>query len=228
MKSKFPNIDLEAHYAENAERQRIKAAIWRHLEFWPFVVVRILFGTGWLLAGVTKITEKAWFSEPGVFLRDYLIKAMANNDVPGFYRAFIEHAALPHVMVFNYAIPVAQIGVGLFLIAGLLTFPSILVCLFMHINFILSGNMNVISLVLYTSAFLLLLSGNRATGLSADRYFNFESILALNGGNHAQHSFNPEVAFRRSPGMKLGRWARRKYLGFKVPRRTPDPRGACT
>lgn len=82
-----------------------------------------------------------------------------------FYRAFIEHAALPHVMVFNYAIPVAQIGVGLFLIAGLLTFPSILVCLFMHINFILSGNMNVISLVLYTSAFLLLLSGNRATRL---------------------------------------------------------------
>ncbi len=51
-----------------------------------------------------------------------------------FYRAFIEHAALPHVMVFNYAIPVAQIGIGLFLIAGLLTFPSILVCLFMHIN----------------------------------------------------------------------------------------------
>ena len=197
----------------NAEQQGyFTPAIWRHLELWPFVAVRILFGTGWLLAGLTKITEKAWFSEPGIFLRDYLSEAMANYDVPGFYRAFIEHVALPHVMVFNYAIPVAQIVVGLFLITGLLTFPSILVCLFMHVNFILSGNMNVISLVLYTSAFLLLLSGNRATQLSVDRYFNFENILRLNKGNHLHQPFNPEVAVRRNLGMQFGRSARRTYF----------------
>ena len=213
MKTQVPYIDLRGPYAENAAHQRLsKATIWRHLELWPFVAVRILFGTGWLLAGVTKITEKAWFSEPEVFLRDYLIKAMANDNVPEFYRAFIEHAALPHVMVLNYAIPVAQIGVGFFLIAGLLTFPSILVCLFMHINFILSGNMNVISLVLYTSAFLLLLSGSRATGLSVDRYFQFENILAVNRGAQAHHSLNSEVAFRRNLGMKLGRSATRTYF----------------
>ena len=206
MNSKLPNIGLEAGYAKNAEQQKyFTAATWRNLELWCFVVVRILFGTGWLLAGLTKITEKAWFSEPGVFLTDYLIQVVANKDVPGFYRAFIEHAALPHVLVFNYAIPVAQIVVGLFLIAGLLTFPSILICLFMHINFILSGNMNAISLVLYTSAFLLLLSGNRATGLSVDRYFNCENIFALNRGYHTHDSLNCERPFRRSLGTKLGR-----------------------
>ena len=181
MNSKLPNIGLEAGYAKNAEQQKyFTAATWRHLELWCFVVVRILFGTGWLLAGLTKITEKAWFSEPGVFLTDYLIQVVANKDVPGFYRAFIEHAALPHVLVFNYAIPVAQIV-------------------------ILSGNMNAISLVLYTSAFLLLLSGNRATGLSVDRYFNCENIFALNRGYHTHDSLNCERPFRRSLGTKLGR-----------------------
>ena len=75
-------------------------------------------------------------------------------------------------MFFNYVIPVVQIGLGLLLITGLLTFPAILVCLFMHINFLLSGNMKVISLTLYTSAFLLLLGGKRVTGLSLDRHFN--------------------------------------------------------
>ena len=109
-----------------------------------------------------------------MFLRDYLVQAMANTNVPGFYHYFIEHAALPHLMVFNYVIPVVQIRLGLLLIAGLLTFPAILVCLYMRINFILSGNMNVISLTLYTSAFLLLLGGKRATGLSLDRLFNLK------------------------------------------------------
>ena len=61
------------------------AAIRGTLEHGTFVVVRILFGLGWLMAGITKITEKSWFSEPGVFLRDYLVQAMANTNVPGFY-----------------------------------------------------------------------------------------------------------------------------------------------
>jgi thiosulfate dehydrogenase [quinone] large subunit len=58
-----------------------------------------------LMAGVTKITEKSWFSEPGVFLRDYLVQAMANTNVPGFYHYFIEHAALPHLMVLITSYP---------------------------------------------------------------------------------------------------------------------------
>jgi len=173
------------------------------LSFGPLLLLEFCLGPAGFWQDYQKLRKR--FSEPGVFLTDYLIQAVANKDVPGFYRAFIEHAALPHVLVFNYAIPVAQIVVGLFLIAGLLTFPSILICLFMHINFILSGNMNAISLVLYTGAFLLLLSGNRATGLSVDRYFNCENIFALNRGYHTHDSLNRERPFRGSLRIELGR-----------------------
>jgi thiosulfate dehydrogenase [quinone] large subunit len=133
--------------------------------------MRLLFGVGWLLAGVTKISEKSWFSEPGVFLHHYLTASLVNPNVPDFYSYFIEHVALKYVMFFNYVIPVVQIVLGLFIILGFKIIPSILICLFMHVNFILSGNMNLISLVLYTSAFSLLLNRDPACFLSLDLYF---------------------------------------------------------
>ena len=144
------------------------------------LIMRILFGMGWLMAGVTKITGKAWFSEPGVFLSDYLMTALDKPNVPEFYTYFIEHIALNNVMFLNYTIPVVQVIIGLSLITGILIRPSIVICLFMHINFILSGNMNLMSLTLYTSAFGLLLSGRHAYVLSLDRYFKWENILVHN------------------------------------------------
>jgi thiosulfate dehydrogenase [quinone] large subunit len=142
------------------------------------VLMRVLFGVGWLLAGVTKITEKLWFKEPGIFLNNYLIHSLQNSNTPNFYKMFIENIALEHLMVLNYVIPIVQILLGIFLIVGLLTIPSVLVCLFMHINFILSGNMNLISLILYTSAFLLLIFRSNIYYFSLDKYFNLDSLLA--------------------------------------------------
>jgi thiosulfate dehydrogenase [quinone] large subunit len=143
------------------------------------VLMRILFGFGWLLAGVTKIVGKGWFSEPGIFLQNYLIDAMGKSNVPDFYKYLIEHVALNQVIFFNYAIPLVQIILGLFLITGFLTLPSILICLFMHVNFVLSGNMNLISLILYTSSFTLLLSGKRAYIFSFDRHFKLENLFSF-------------------------------------------------
>lgn len=142
------------------------------------ILIRVLFGVGWLLAGVTKITEKLWFKEPGIFLKSYLINSLQKSNTPIFYKTFIENIALDHLMVLNYVIPIVQILLGLFLIVGLLTIPSILVCLFMHINFILSGNMNLISLILYTSAFSLLIFRSDIYHFSLDKYFNLDSLLA--------------------------------------------------
>ncbi|AUM63310.1 hypothetical protein C0R09_01395 [Brevibacillus laterosporus] len=139
----------------------------------PFLVVlmRMAFGGGWLLAGVTKITDKGWFREPSVFLQDYLETALTKPNVPVFYKEFIKHLCIPYVDFYNYVIPVVQIVIGILLIVGLCTLPSILICLFMHINFILSGNMNLLSLVLYTSAFGLLLSGSYTYLFSLDQLF---------------------------------------------------------
>ncbi|HTG68556.1 MAG TPA: hypothetical protein VL921_04790 [Candidatus Udaeobacter sp.] len=145
-----------------------------------FIAMRVLFGFGWLLAGVTKITDKAWFSEPGVFLTDYLLHALNKENVPIFHKHFIENIALEHVMFFNYVIPIVQIAVGVVILIGLMTIPSIFICLYMHINFILSGNINLISLVLYTSAFTLLLGRKYIYHLSLDRYLGTERLFNLN------------------------------------------------
>ncbi|WP_408008456.1 hypothetical protein ACJROX_28035 [Pseudalkalibacillus sp. A8] len=144
------------------------------------VLMRILFGVGWLLAGITKITEKSWFKEPSLFLREYLLDSLQKSNVPSFYKFFLENIALEQVMVLNYVIPIVQIILGIFLIAGLFTIPSLLVCLFMHINFILSGNMNLISLVLYTSAFSLIIFRSDLYYLSLDKYFKLDTLLNIN------------------------------------------------
>lgn len=145
------------------------------------VLMRVLFGVGWLFAGLTKITEKLWFKEPGLFLNNYLINSLQKPNVPPFYKTFIENIALEHVIVLNYVIPFVQIILGIFLIAGLFTIPSILACLFMHINFILSGNMNLMSLILYTSAFSLIIFRSDVYHLSLDKYFNLSTLLTLIG-----------------------------------------------
>lgn len=142
-----------------------------------YIALRVLFGLGWLLAGVTKITTKSWFSEPGVFLTDYLLNSLNKENVPLFYKYFIENIALEHIMFFNYVIPIVQIAVGIFILLGFMTLPSTFVCLFMHINFILSGNINVLSLVLYTSAFNLLLGRKYMYHLSLDRYLGREKLF---------------------------------------------------
>ncbi|QYR21882.1 DoxX family membrane protein [Paenibacillus sp. sptzw28] len=155
----------------------------KNVYLFPFLIVliRVLFGIGWLLAGTTKITEKSWFKEPGLFLREYLLNSLHEPNVPTFYKTFIENIAIEQVMVLNYVIPIAQIILGIFLIAGLFTIPSILICLFMHINFILSGNMNLISLVLYTSAFSLIIFRSDVYHFSLDKYFNLYTLLTING-----------------------------------------------
>ncbi|WHY00391.1 hypothetical protein [Neobacillus sp. DY30] len=154
----------------------------KNLKLFPSLIVltRVLFGMGWLLAGVTKITEKLWFKEPGIFLREYLKQSLQQSNVPPLYKIFIENIVLEHVLIFNYVIPIVQFILGLFLIAGLFTIPSILVCLFMHINFILSGNMNLISLILYTNAFLLIIFRTNIYYFSLDKHFNWVSLFTIN------------------------------------------------
>ncbi|WP_236735947.1 hypothetical protein [Bacillus mycoides] len=155
-------------------------------------LMRVLFGMGWFWAGVTKITEKHWFSEPGFFLKHYFIMALAKPNVPEFYHDFIQYIALKNTMFFNYVIPIVQIIVGICMIIGLLIIPSVCICLFMHINFILSGNMNLISLTLYTSAFGILFFLERSYVLSLDRYFRIEKYFKSN--KQTMHYYSSKVS----------------------------------
>ncbi|MGE7907199.1 hypothetical protein ACQKNS_22645 [Peribacillus sp. NPDC094092] len=163
------------------------------------VLMRVLFGLGWFLAGLTKITgktgEASWYEQPTVFLTEYLTKSLDKPNVPEFYKNFIDGAALNHVPFLNYTIPITQIIMGICLIVGFMTLPAIFICLFMQINFILSGNMNLLSLTLYTSAFGLLFFRKDALILSLDRYFGIKilrpsSLLSEANENKNWVSFN--------------------------------------
>ena len=156
------------------------------------VLMRVLFGTGWFLAGLTKITGKpgevSWFSEPDTFLTLYLKKALNKPNVPDFYKYFIKNFVLHHVDFFNYTIPVIQIIAGVCMVVGLMTIPVICICLFMQINFIISGNMNVLSLTLYTSAFGLLFCTKDAFILSVDRVLKWERLFQVSPNQSEQTS----------------------------------------
>ncbi|SEB79769.1 hypothetical protein [Paenibacillus sp. GP183] len=141
-------------------------------------LMRLMFGMGWFMAGLTKITGKAgeisWFRYPGQFLVNYFENALIKPTVPDWYKLFIHGFALHHILIFNYIIPLAEIVVGLFMIMGFIMIPTIIACLFMHINFILSGNMNLISLTLYTSSFGILLHIDQSFVFSIDRYLKWD------------------------------------------------------
>ncbi|MCF6139066.1 DoxX family membrane protein [Pseudalkalibacillus berkeleyi] len=144
------------------------------------LLMRILFGFGWMLAGITKITDKGWFSNPGVFLKEYLLTVLGNPDVPGFYKWFIEWIALEHTITLNYLIPIAQIILGSLIIIGFLTVPSVITCLVMHINFLLSGNINLISIVLYTSGFMLIIFRANVYSFGLDHYLKGVPLRQIN------------------------------------------------
>ncbi|MFF2288267.1 hypothetical protein [Peribacillus butanolivorans] len=161
------------------------------------VLMRTLFGVGWLLAGLTKITGKtgeiSWYDQPTVFLTEYLKKALEKPNVPEFYKNFIDGVALDHLTFLNYTIPITQIIMGICLIIGFMTIPAIFICLFMQINFILSGNMNLLSLTLYTSAFLLLFFRKDALILSLDRYFKIENLYKVKKPNYVRWNEKDET-----------------------------------
>ncbi|MGZ9818060.1 hypothetical protein ACXM0N_19520 [Peribacillus simplex] len=161
------------------------------------VLMRTLFGIGWLLAGLTKITGKtgeiSWYDQPTVFLTEYLKKALEKPNVPEFYKNFIDGVALDHLTFLNYTIPITQIIMGIFLIIGFMTIPAIFICLFMQINFILSGNMNLLSLTLYTSAFILLFFRKDALILSLDRYFKIENLYKVKKSNYVRWNEKDET-----------------------------------
>ena len=165
------------------------------------VLMRVLFGLGWLLAGLTKITGKtgevSWYDQPTNVSCINLTKALDKPNVPEFYKNFIDGVALNHVPFFNYTIPTTQIIMGICLIVGFMTLPAIFICLFMQINFILSGNMNLLSLTLYTSAFGLLFFRKDALILSLDRYFKIEDFFKVKKPNYMRWNETEETLLQK-------------------------------
>lgn len=145
-----------------------------------FTLFRFLIGMGWLCTGIMNITEKSWFSESDIFVQNYLILALKSPDFLGFYSYFIQNIALECSVYLKDVIPILQIMVGISIIVGFMLFPSILICLFVHISFILSGNMNLIILLLYASTLVVLFFLKRSYFWSLDHFLKTKSCFHLN------------------------------------------------
>lgn len=153
----------------------------RKQSFQPlFTLLRFLIGMGWLWAGIIKITEKSWFSESDIFVQNYLILALKSPDFLEFYNGFIQNIALEYSVYLKDVIPIIQIMIGISIIVGFMIFPSILICLFIHISFILSGNMNLINLILYASTIGILFFLKRSYFGSLDHFFKTKSYFHFN------------------------------------------------
>ncbi|ALZ64551.1 hypothetical protein FORC13_p066 (plasmid) [Bacillus cereus] len=145
-----------------------------------FTLFRFLIGMGWLWAGIIKITEKSWFNESDIIVQNYVILALKSPDFLEFYNSFIRNIALEYSIFLKDAIPMIQIMFGISIIVGFMILPSILICLFIHISFILSGNMDLINLVLYASTLGILFFLKRSYVWSLDHFFKTKSYFHLN------------------------------------------------
>ncbi|MBP1916519.1 thiosulfate dehydrogenase [quinone] large subunit [Lederbergia galactosidilyticus] len=88
-----------------------------------WATLRIWLGVQWLEAGWHKLGA----FDAGGFLQGALAKAGGEAPVvQGWYAAFLEHIALPNVKIINIVIPAGEILVGLGLIVGALTIPTLI------------------------------------------------------------------------------------------------------
>jgi thiosulfate dehydrogenase (quinone) large subunit len=115
-----------------------------------FTVARIIYGWGWVEAGLHKL---AWFSD-GKLNSAGLIQKMVNNlvgpEVHGFdplhinnlFAAIAKSVFLGMPGVTDGLVVIFEIGIGIFMILGIQLFWTALVALFMNIQFITSGSAN--------------------------------------------------------------------------------------
>jgi thiosulfate dehydrogenase (quinone) large subunit len=130
---------------------------------WFWLIVRLLVGSGWLAAGVSKVTGYAfgirangalwWFmANDGAAVKSFANMAIKHGGAqavpgmpdwlvgaPGWYASFLQSIVVPNAGVFAYVVAFGEILVGLALIFGCFTGIAALFGLFMNINYILSG-----------------------------------------------------------------------------------------
>lgn len=132
-----------------------------------WAVLRIWLGVQWVKAGFHKITDG--FDASG-YLQGAIAKAGGEHPVvQDWYAGFLENFALPNVGLFNILVPWGEFFVGLGLILGAATIPALIAGAFMNLNFMLAGTLST-NPILYTVAFILLLTGTAGYYYGVDRF----------------------------------------------------------
>ncbi|AAM25616.1 NADH dehydrogenase [Caldanaerobacter subterraneus subsp. tengcongensis MB4] len=148
--------------------------------FW-LVLLRIYVGALWLIEGINKI-QQGWLDPSKIFIitASDVSGATANatsgatavqtlqpllKEPPAFYKWFMDTFVVPHAFLFQVMVVLAEVAIGLALIAGLFTFLASAGSIFLALNFILSAMADK-SILWYIFAAIALMGGaGRSFGL---------------------------------------------------------------
>lgn len=142
---------------------------------WLWLIIRIYVGWQWVSAAWEKFHSPVWIgNESGAAIRGFLTSALhktsgSNPDVSGWYAAFINHAALPHAVLFSYLVTYGEMIIGLLLILGLLTGIAAFFGAFLNLNYLFAGTVSINPLLALLGLFLIL-AWRTAGWYGLDRY----------------------------------------------------------
>ncbi|MFE0556477.1 DoxX family protein [Paenibacillus lautus] len=135
---------------------------------WLLTIIRVYIGYEWLTAGWGKLTGGGF--DAGGFLQGAIANATGDHPaVQGWWAAFLEHAALPGVKLFNFIIPLGEFLVGLGLILGTFTTFAALMGLVMNAAFLFSGTVSTNAQMLLLEVLIIVAAAN-AGKIGLDRW----------------------------------------------------------
>jgi thiosulfate dehydrogenase [quinone] large subunit len=135
--------------------------------FW--FIVRLYLGWEWLSAGWEKVMNPAWFgANAGSAIQGFVQGALAKTggvhpDVQWWYASFLQHAVLPHSLVWANFVAIGEVLVGLGLIVGFLTAAAAFFGFLMNLDYLLAGTVSVNPIMLVLALGIML--AHRISGL---------------------------------------------------------------
>lgn len=142
---------------------------------WIWLIIRLYVGYEWLVAGLAKINNPAWFGPTAGsaitgFVKGALTKSTgAHPDVQEWYAAFLQSAVLPNAQFWSYLVTIGELLVGIALILGIFTGIAAFFGSFMNVNYLLAGTVST-NPILFTLAIFLVLAWKTAGWIGLDRF----------------------------------------------------------
>ncbi len=142
---------------------------------WIWLIIRLYVGYEWLVAGLAKINNPAWFgpSAGGAitgFVKGALNKTAGEHpDVQAWYAAFLQNVVLPNAQFWSYLVTIGEILVGIALILGIFTGIAAFFGSFMNVNYLLAGTVST-NPILFVLATFLVLAWKTAGWIGLDRF----------------------------------------------------------
>ncbi len=142
---------------------------------WIWLIIRLYVGYEWLVAGMAKINNPAWFGPTAGgaitgFVKGALAKTAGEHpDVQAWYAAFLQNVVLPNAQFWSYLVTIGEILVGIALILGIFTGIAAFFGSFMNVNYLLAGTVST-NPILFVLATFLVLAWKTAGWIGLDRF----------------------------------------------------------